>query len=205
MTALFLIERIVMDNEYKWELSRKAFVKSLLISGAALQLPWLTSCSHKEELKNVEPLSKEQFNILAAIQEVLFPSDGNGPGASKLNAGLYVVWILNDSEQDPDENNFIIEKLDQFEEFSKEETGTSFLELNSDEQHQLVKKASNIKWGRTWLSRLLTLIFEALLLDPQYGSNPDGIGWKWLNHNPGSPRPTKNLLYPEILNRSHEV
>lgn len=194
-----------MKNEYKWELSRKTFVKSLLISGAALHLPWLSSCSETNESLDVKPLTKDQFKLLTTVQEVLFPSDGNGPSASEINAGAYIVWLLNDSEQDPDENNYIIEKLDEFAEYCKEETGSNFLDLNSKEQHDFIKKTSRVKWGRTWLSRLLTLIFEALLLDPQYGSNPDGIGWKWLNHNPGSPRPTKNLLYPEILNRSHEV
>ena len=43
--------------------------------------------------------------------------------------------------------------------------------------------------GRNWLSLLLTYVLEALLADPVYGGNPDGIGWQWLEHQPGYPRP----------------
>ena len=49
--------------------------------------------------------------------------------------------------------------------------------------------ADETRWGRAWLSLLLYYIFEALLSDPVYGGNPDGIGWQWLEHQPG-----KNLL-----------
>jgi len=42
---------------------------------------------------------------------------------------------------------------------------------------------------------LLTYLLEALLADPVYAGNPNGIGWKWLQHQPGFPRPTKNKKY----------
>ena len=43
--------------------------------------------------------------------------------------------------------------------------------------------------GQNWLSLLLTYLLEALLADPVYGGNPDGIGWQWLEHQSGFPRP----------------
>lgn len=195
-----------MNSDNQWEISRKSFVKSILLSGAALQLPWLLSCSNdKEYTGSTTPLSKEQFNLLLAVQNTLFPADGNGPGAADVNAGTYVLWVLNDDRVDPEENEYLIEKLDKFKVQCKEETGYEFTDLNAEEQHQFVRKISEIIWGRRWTSRLLTLIFEALLLDPQYDINPNEIGWKWLNHDPGSPRPSKKILYPEIFERSHEV
>ena len=195
-----------MNSDQQWELSRKTFVKSLLLSGAALQLPWLLSCSNDQEYAgSTNPLSKEQFNLLLAVQNTLFPSDGNGPGAADINAGTYVLWVLNDDRVDPEENQYLIEKLDKFQKRCVEETGYEFTDLNADEQHQFVREISEIIWGRRWTSRLLTLIFEALLLDPQYDVNPNEIGWKWLEHDPGSPRPSKQTLYPEIFKRSHEV
>jgi len=42
---------------------------------------------------------------------------------------------------------------------------------------------------------VLGYIFEALLVDPVYGGNPNGIGWKWLEHQPGLPRPTADKRY----------
>jgi gluconate 2-dehydrogenase gamma chain len=40
---------------------------------------------------------------------------------------------------------------------------------------------------------------EALLTDPAYGGNPGGIGWRWLQHVPGYPRPPMDKIYPELL------
>lgn len=195
-----------MLSDENWNISRKRFVQTMLLGGAALQLPWLTSCTVDNGYSGpTDPLSLEQFKRLQQVLGVLFPNDGNGPGALEIHADTYLLWVLNDTELDPDENRYIIEKLDKLEAYSKKHTGDSFVDLSMDEQFNLLDELTEIKWGNRWISRLLTLIFEALLLDPQYGANPDGIGWKWLQHDPGTPRPAKNLLYPEILNYSHEV
>lgn len=178
----------------------------MLLSGAALQLPWLTSCSNQETYSgSTAPLNSDQFKRLQHVLQNLFPNDGNGPGAAEINADTYILWVLNDDELDPDENQYIIEKLDKLEIYSKEKKGVSFIELSHSEQFDLLDQASELKWGNRWISRLLTLIFEALLLDPKYGGNPNSTGWKWLEHDPGSPRPDKDHLYPKILELSHEV
>jgi gluconate 2-dehydrogenase gamma chain len=143
--------------------------------------------------------------VLQALQNVLFPSDGNGPGAYEVNADAYLLWILHDEHLDPDENQYIINKLSKFDTYAKDQLGYNFYDLNPREQKAVVQDVSETSWGRRFLSRLLTLIFEALLVDPQYGGNPEGIGWTWLEHDPGSPRPKQTHLYPTILDRSHEV
>ncbi|PWL33154.1 MAG: hypothetical protein DCO96_02035 [Fluviicola sp. XM-24bin1] len=195
-----------MQSEEKWLLSRKKFVTSLLLSGAALQLPWLTACQDKRYFPgDTTPLSNHQFRVLQSLQGTLFPSDGNGPGAYEVNAASYVLWVLRDELLDPDENQYIIEKLDEFNAYSKDKLKYNFNDLNPREQHAIVEDVSKTKWGERFLSRMLTLIFEALLVDPQYGSNPDGIGWSWLEHDPGNPRPKESHLYPTILTLSHEV
>jgi gluconate 2-dehydrogenase gamma chain len=48
------------------------------------------------------------------------------------------------------------------------------------------------------LSLLLYYIFEALLSDPVYGGNPGGIGWQWLEHQPGFPRPPADKIYGNL-------
>lgn len=195
-----------MQSEEQWQLSRKKFVKTMLLGSAAMQLPWLSACQNRRFFPgDTSPLTNHQFKVLQAVQNVLFPSDGNGPGAYDVNADTYLLWVLNDEELDPDENRYIIEKLDKFETLTKEKLGYSFIDLNPREQHVMVEQVSELKWGKRWLSRLLTLIFEALLLDPSYGCNPEGIGWQWLNHDPGSPRPDKDHIYPNILTVSNEV
>jgi gluconate 2-dehydrogenase gamma chain len=54
------------------------------------------------------------------------------------------------------------------------------------------------RWGRAWLSLLLYYIFEALLSDPVYGGNPGEIGWRWLEHQPGFPRPPADKIYGSL-------
>lgn len=195
-----------MDTEEKWLLSRKKFVTSLLLGGAALQLPWLTSCQDRRYFPgDTTPLSNNQFKVLQAVQNVLFPSDGNGPGAYDINADSYVLWVLRDELLDPEENQYIIDRLGQFSEFAKEKLNYNFYDLNPKEQTAIIEDVANTAWGERFLSRMLTLIFEALLLDPQYGGNTDQAGWNWLSHDPGIPRPKETHLYPTILTVSHEV
>ena len=59
----------------------------------------------------------------------------------------------------------------------------------------MLRHTAGYDGGENWLSTLLLYIFEALLTDPVYGGNPNGIGWKWLGHNPGLPRPTADKRY----------
>ena len=189
-------------SEHEWTLSRKSFIKTLVLSGIALQLPWLNSCAVDDIVEHPEPLSIHQYKTIRAIQDILFPDDGNGPSARDINATPYLVWVLNDAHLDPDEATFLIERLDRFIKECKEKTHEAFIDLSVGDQEDFVANISKEAWGINFLSRLLTLIFEALLLDPTYGSNPNNVGWDWLNHNPGFPRPNDKITYPEILARS---
>lgn len=188
-------------NENEWLISRKAFVKTLVLSGVALQLPWLSSCSTDDEVGETKPLTKSQFKTLRAVQDILFPEDENGPSARDINASNYLVWVLNDKRVDPEENAYLIEKLDEFISQTKQKYGYEFFELYQTTQEEFIESISSEAWGEKWLSRLITFIFEALLLDPSYGCNANEVGWEWLNHDPGQPRPIKEIMYPEIFDK----
>lgn len=187
-------------HENEWLLSRKKFIQTLFLSGIAIQLPWLSACSTDEEIiENCSPLTVNQFKTILSIQDILFPEDGNGPSSKQINAMSYLVWVLNDMRLDTEENNYIIEKTEELESFTKENYGDYFHNLSLGNQEEIIAFISKESWGNKFLSRLLTLILEALLLDPAYGSNTNEIGWNWLNHNAGQPRPTSKILYPEIF------
>lgn len=188
-------------NENEWLISRKMFVKTLVLSGVALQMPWLSSCSKDDEVGETNPLTKNQFKTLRAVQDILFPEDGNGPSARDINATSYLVWVLNDTRVDPEENAYLIEKLDEFISQCKLEHEDEFFELYQSTQEKFIEAISTGSWGKKWLSRLITFIFEALLLDPAYGGNTNELGWEWLNHDPGQPRPYKEIIYPEIFDK----
>ena len=188
-------------NENEWLISRKAFVKTLVLSGVAVQMPWLNSCSTDEEVGETKPLTKNQFKTLRAVQDILFPEDGNGPSARGINATNYLVWVLNDTRIDPEEKAYLIEKLNEFTSQCKQEHGDEFFELYQSTQEEFIKSISSESSGKKWLSRLITFIFEALLLDPSYGCNTNEAGWEWLSHDPGQPRPVKEIMYPEIFDK----
>lgn len=180
-----------------------------MLSGLALQLPWIQSCS-SEKMNipipdSIEPLSLNSFLNIHIVLDILFPNDGNGPGAIQLRADHYFLWTINDANLDSYTRSFLLEKLEVLNEKALRIYGQNFNELSRSEQEDFIEELSDEKWSKGWLSRLLTLIFEALFLDSQYGVNPANIGWEWLHFYPGYPRPTSDQLYPTILNKKHEI
>lgn len=186
-----------------WQLNRKQFIAAVLLGGAATQLP--VSCAARNYNTEQTLLSDEKLQILQSVQEILFPSSDIGPGAKEINAATYLVWVLSDPQKDLEEIEYIINGIGWVDETAEENFSKKYMGLTHSEKEKLIADISKISWGESWLSVILTFIFEALLSDPRYGSNPDQIGWKWLKHNPGQPRPTKTLLYPEIITTIREL
>lgn len=179
------------------QLSRKTFLKSVAMAGVLSQLPWINAFASTKQKLTV--LNEKQLSILSSVQQILLPADGNGPGASDIHATEYLLWVLSDPVKDPDEVQYIVNGIGWVNETADETFSKSYNDLTQQEKEKLIENISQESWGESWLSIILTFIFEALLSDPQYGGNPDGTGWKWLNFTPGQPRPTPELLYPEIL------
>ena len=196
-----------IQEDYQWELSRKEFIRSLFVFGVAVNIPFFTSCETKENAAVFDstPLSAEQFKVLQALQLVLFPKEGEGPSALQINADKWIVYVLNDAREPQREKDFIVEHLDGLNQLSIETHKVSYDALSIDRKEDLVELFFEEKAPKRWGSRMLTLIFEALLLDPLYGVNPNNIGWTWLNHNPGMPRPNEKNMYPTIYTTMNEV
>ena len=194
-------------DDYRWEVSRKEFLRSLLVLGVAANIPFLVSCENVEdpELFDCKPLSEEQLNVLQAVQLILFPKEGSGPSALEVKADRWIVYVLNDAREPQREKDFIIEHINGLNELSNEIHSSSYDLLGIDKQEDLLALFFEEKTPKRWGSRMLTLIFEALLLDPIYGVNPNNIGWDWLNHDPGMPRPNNKNMYPTIYATMNEV
>lgn len=186
--------------------SRRGFIRTGIVAGFVLQFPWLTACTEGFVLpENLEPLNKSTFLDLRFLLGVLFPKDGFGPSAIQVNADSYILWVLNDDNIDFRENKFIVDKLNQFSTEIYSIEGEKFSNLSYSKQKELVNDLVKYKWADTFFSRLLTLIFEALLLHPLYKVNTDEVGWKWLKHHPGFPMAKKELAYSQILEKKNEV
>lgn len=187
-----------IKNYIQWQTSRRNFVKTFLLAGLASQLPLFNSCmSGQNDHSSVLP--KEKLETLRIVQGILFPHDQFGPGALDFKADQYLLWVLSDERLDQAELGYIKNGIDWVDETSIELYSRKITVLNIIEKEGLIQNISKEAWGKSWFSVILTFIFEAMLADPLYGSNPDGIGWKWLDHNPGQPRPESNLIYDEIF------
>ena len=187
-----------MQNIKAWQLTRKQFIASMVSASIVSQLPFKKSFASVVQ-ENEGFLSVGQKEIVQSVQEILFPADENGPGASEINAYEYLVWVMTDPLKDPAEVKYFKNGIGWIEESANEIFSKKYIELNEEEKQELISTVSKENWGESWLSVLLTFIFEALLSDPLYGGNPESIGWQWLDYKNGLPRPTPELLYPEIF------
>ncbi len=175
----------------------KAAAGTALIPSIAL----FTACDQKTKTQQNKQLKQEPWPTFAAVQLILFPNDGNGPSATDLNANAYLHFVLSANDTDHEERDFILKGIDWLNQLANTEHKTTFIKARPEQQEQLIHKIAISTSGERWLSYLLLYIFEALLSDPVYGSNPNGIGWQWLEHQPGFPTPDKTKTYPELLKR----
>lgn len=140
-------------------------------------------------------LTAEQEKILLAVMKHLFPKTESSPGADEINALVYLQLVLLDPALDPRDQKFIKNGIGWLEEECQKIFSMSFTGLENGQKEHVLREIEKENWGETWLSNLLKYIFETLLTDPIYGGNPDGIGWEWLQHIPGEPRPTNYNRY----------
>ena len=172
----------------------KASITGVVASSSAM----MTAC-HQPVISNSQLIIREPWSTFAAVQQHLFPSDGNGPGAAEINATHYLKFVLEAPDMDTEQGKLIGSGPQWINEIAKEQKGDIFVNLDSDNREYVINKVASSRVGENWLSYLLLYIFEALLTDPVYGANPDEIGWKWLQHKPGYPRPPRNKRYIDLI------
>jgi gluconate 2-dehydrogenase gamma chain len=200
-------------------LNRRAFLRN---SSATFLVASLTACKPNIEKNNIEgadpqtvdPLelkkritSKELFEFtqdekdnLIQVQAHLFPKDDDGPSAEEINAFVYLEWALTDPDNQTDgDGDFIIKGIGWLNGLSKQTQGDNFLKLSLIKQEKVLKQISQSSTGENWMSIIIYYIMEALLFDPIYGGNPNSVGWKWLEHQPGFPAPDSATLYRKFL------
>ena len=188
---------------YKPEFNRRYFIKGIGAAAILWQIPFWQSCRQVSPVfKGILP--EEQQKILHAVLNRLFPKTNNGPGIEQLHTEYYINVYLTDPLIDPDEQKYIINGIKWLDKISHELYNTGFVSLNHSQQLKILQNILQTSWGESWLSRLLTLIFESLLLDPIYNVNTGEVGWQWLHHLAGAPRPNPDISYPKILDRKKE-
>jgi len=151
---------------------------------------------NKNPVKNIFEFTQEEKNNLIQVQAHLFPKDDDGPSASDINAFAYLEWALTDPDNQADgDGDFIKKGVGWLNGLSKQTQGDEFLKISFEQQDKVLSQISKSSTGENWMSIIIYYIMEALLFDPIYGGNPESIGWKWLEHQPGFPAPDSESLY----------
>lgn len=180
---------------------RREFMAGIVKSGAMLvTLPlWgaLSACDRK--IMQQQVLQTQPWQTFATVQQHLFPDDGNGPSAEDIHAALYLKFVLEAPDTDAADKTFLLDGIQWLNALTDKQFGKAFVSLEQDLRHQALNMIAGSNAGERWLSHLLLYIMEALLTDPVYGGNPNGIGWQWLEHQPGFPRPPRDKRYTELL------
>ncbi len=135
-------------------------------------------------------LDKAQWQIVSAVQQYLFPSEENSPGAKEIHATKFLHFVLGRPELDPNEAALLRNGVRLLSDLCQADFGTPFFNLDEIQKERILRKMEILDDGYPWLRAVLQYILEALLGDPVYGGNPEGIGWQWLEIKPGFPLPT---------------
>ncbi len=193
-------ESLNEDSSLTDRLGRRTFLLrsggAALATAAALAGMPLAWCKELTRETSFALFSTEQRVTVAAVLEHLFPQDPDSPGAADINATTYLETAITAPRLNPDTRNIIVNGIGRLGDASRERYDAPFHHLDDEKKEQLLRYlADGTRWGRGWLSLLLYYIFEALLADPVYGGNPDEIGWRWLHHQPGFPRPPADKAY----------
>lgn len=157
-------------------------------------LPQKTILDHNPEI-----LSKDQWDAFVAVHDILLPSESDVPGAWEINATAFLQWVISDTELDSEYRETLKNGLIELNETALQNWEVPFLQMTPVDRAKLISDVESDTWGHYWLSELLFHLFEALLSDPIYGGNVDAVGWKWLGHIPGQPRP--NVGYSHIIEK----
>ena len=147
------------------------------------------------------PNAAARWRIIDAVQRHLFPSETDAPGAREIRALDYLKRIAADTARDADQRDFILRGAGWLEDMARRTTRQSFVSLDWARREKLLRQIETSEAGSNWLAQMLLYLIEALLADPVYGGNPDGIGWRWLTHTPGFPTPPAGKRYMELMQR----
>ena len=127
--------------------------------------------------------------IIEAVQNHFFPQNTLLPYAKDMNLTLFLYETITHSSYDKDIRKFVLEGAEEF--FMLEKNFTAY---SKSKKERAMRRYENSKYGRNWLSRIMTLSMEGLFSDPIYGGNVGEAGWKSIHAFGRYPRPKTRYL-----------
>ena len=173
-------------------LSRRKFIQYLTVAVSSYPL---SSFATNRKLKQPSQPHSEPWLTLSKVQEHLFPSEHDSIGSEDINALGYLQNMMDTPDFPTDEKTLIKNGVTWLDDLANQHYAKKFIQLDVDEKEKILRRIENSNAGSRWLSLLLTYLLQAIVSDPVYGGNPGGGGWKWLEHEPGFPRPIESKKY----------
>jgi len=164
-------------------LERRNFLILGSLLGLSSQIHAKTSTAFEKDFRDLKPL-------FIAIQSHLFPEGGLLPSAHFMKSTDFLFETMHHSSFDRDIKAFVLEGA---RELALREKG-KFIAMNSSQKEKALRSFEETRYGKSWLSRMMTLTMEGMLSDPIYGANIDAAGWKALGHTASFPRPKEKYL-----------
>ncbi len=180
-------------------LNRRHFMQLVTATVATVPLPAFAGSGSKQTAQ------QEPWQTLAAVQQHLLPAASNLPGADDINALAYLQTMMQHDALDQNEQRLIKNGVGWLNDLATKKYHAVFVKLNDVRRETLLRQIERTDAGQRWLSLLLTYLLEALVSDPVYGGNRQGIGWQWLQHQPGFPRPPENKRYFTLQARRKRI
>ena len=134
-------------------------------------------------------LTADARRSLEAAQDRLLPSALGSPGARDVGATAYLERGLRHPDVDADSCAVIARGLARLDVLADDLDGRPFAALPAARRDEALQRFEDEDGGQPWLAVMLAFTLEALLGDPAHGGNPGEVGWTWLGHRPGFPRP----------------
>lgn len=184
-------------------MNRRRFLKQSVYACAVITLPQAVLQSFNAQAE-VDPLvapsatsglTSKQWRLMSAIQQHLLPSEPTAPGAMEIHAAKFLHFVLTRPELDRQEFNFIITGLKRLAQDVQSSHSGDFVTLSVELKELALRNFEAEHLGYDWLKLMLDYLLEALLSAPAYGANPNGIGWQWLDIQPGFPLPSADKRY----------
>ncbi|MCK4710064.1 MAG: gluconate 2-dehydrogenase subunit 3 family protein [Gammaproteobacteria bacterium] len=168
--------------------SRRSFLKQVLLGTTAIAFS-------ESVLANSEKLNNDKWVTISAVQLHLFPVSKNSPDAQSINASAFLKSVLEWPGVDKTDKKFVLDGVGWLNGLSDKLYKVKFYKLDNQQKEIVLRAVEKSQAGENWLALILLYLMEALLADPSYGGNTDAQGWKWLQHQPGFPRPAADKRY----------
>jgi gluconate 2-dehydrogenase gamma chain len=196
-------------NQNQAGISRREFMARMgLLGSLAIAYPAAALAElRKTKQASAEPEWADEvtWQIIAQVQDTLFPPADDVPGASDFGADVYLHNTIENPDADAEDKDFIMRGVGWLDDLTQQLFKKTFLQLTATQQQEIIEQIVKSQAGRNWVSMLLSYILEALLTDPVYGGNKNGQGWKWLQHQPGYPVPPTDKTWEQLLQRRYKV